>query len=72
MTNSERLQLAVNGTEPQALPVMILELADQGCAKQETHERLERLLLDIRKRKDHREAHEDAVLDVLDAIGGGT
>jgi hypothetical protein len=31
---------------------------------------LEKLLLDLRGRPDHREANEDAVLDVMDGLAG--
>lgn len=71
MTPNERLQAAIHETDrARALKAAVLELSAEGCDKGEIGAILERLLLDLRKRPSHREADEDAVLDVLDGLAG--
>lgn len=71
MTPTERLHAALEKPDPaRTLRVVVLELAAEGCPKREISVLLEKLLLDLRSRPDHREADEDAVLDVLDGLAG--
>ena len=70
-TSTERLQAALGKPGPaRTLRAVVLELAAEGCAKREITVLLEKLLLDLRGRPEHREDDEDAVLDVLDGLAG--
>jgi hypothetical protein len=67
----ERLQAALDKPEgARTLRAVVLELAAEGCPKREISVMLAKMLLDLRGRPNHREADEDAVLDVLDGLAG--
>jgi hypothetical protein len=71
MTTKERLQTALERPDgARLLRAAVLELGAEGCPKGEIAASLEKLLLDLRGRPNHREADEDAVLDVLDGLAG--
>jgi hypothetical protein len=71
MTFIERLQAALDNQDAaRTLRKVILELAAEGCPKPSITALLEKLLLDLRGRTNHREADEDAILDALDALAG--
>jgi hypothetical protein len=65
------MQKAISGCKPgHALRAVVQELVAGGHSRSELELSLENLLLEIRSRADHREADEDAILDVLDALAG--
>jgi hypothetical protein len=71
MTHAERLTAALDAPNPAAtLRTVVLELASEGCPKGAISALLEKLLLDLRGWPDRRTSEEDAVLDVLDGLGG--
>ena len=71
MTPFERLRAALEQPDPaRTLRTVVLDLAAEGCPKREISVLLEKLLLGLRDRQDHREADDDAVLDVLDGLAG--
>ena len=71
MSTAERLQAALDSPNPaDALRAVVAELASEGLRKPDIYALLEKLLLDVRDRKDHGESDEDAVLDVMDALAG--
>ena len=71
MTPAERLEAALRSPDPaQALRAVALDLAAEGCQKPAIYALLEKLVLDLRVRQDHRESDEDAVLDVMDSLAG--
>ena len=55
---------------PSALRAAVVALAAEGCPTREVQTLLENLLLEIRRRSNHRETDEDAILDVLDGLAG--
>lgn len=71
MTPAERMEAALRSPDSaQALRTVALELAAEGCQKPAIYALLEKLLLNLRVRQDHRESVEDAVLDVMDGLAG--
>jgi hypothetical protein len=71
MTPTERLEGALRSPDPtRALRALVVEFAEEGRRKVEIYELLEQFLLDLRTREDYREADEDTVLDVMDALTG--
>lgn len=71
MTPAEQLQAALDTPDgPKMLKAVVLQLAAEGSPTREICGLLEDLLLDLRGRPDHREADEEAVLDVLDGLTG--
>ena len=71
MTHAERLRAALDKPDPaRMLRDVVLALAAEGCPKQEISALLEKLHLNLRGHRNHREADEDAVLDMLDGLGG--
>lgn len=71
MTAQERLETALRSVEPvQALRVLVRDLAREGSTKTEIHELLEKFLVQRRAQHDFHDRHEDALLDVLDALTG--
>ena len=69
MTETERFETALHAQDSgSALRAVVLELAAEGLAKTEIYSRLEKFLLDRRRRAEHSESDEDALLDVLDAL----
>ncbi len=70
-TDTERFEFALHEPEPGvALRTVVLDLAAEGFAKPDVYARLEKFLLDRRRREDHSELDEDALLDVMDALVG--
>lgn len=63
--NSKPLSLAGLG-----LRAVVLELAAKGCLKPDIYALLEKFLLNLRTRADHRESDADAVLNVMDTLTG--
>jgi hypothetical protein len=62
---------ALLAVEPvRALRALVQDLADEGKTKIEIRELLEKVLVQMRTHSDVSEAHEDAVLDVPDALTG--
>jgi hypothetical protein len=70
--STKRLQAALENSDPaRTLRAVVLELAAQGCPKEEIAALLETLLLDLRGQPQHQNAdEEDAILDVLDGLAG--
>lgn len=71
MAPYERFTDALHSLEPgRALRALVLELSAQGYTKANLLELLEILLKEIRTREDSREADEELVLDLMDALTG--
>jgi hypothetical protein len=71
MADEERIQSALHSPEPvPALRALVQDLAREGSTKAAIYGLLEKFVVQQRKRQDLREADEDAVLDVLDALSG--
>lgn len=71
MTALDRLETALRSSEPgRAVRAVVEDLAREGNSKAHLQDFFERVLMQVRTRPDFREAEEDAVLDVLDALTG--
>ena len=71
MTANEGLETALCSATPvQTLRARVEELVREGSTQAEIYAQLETLLEQLRTRPDFREANEDAVLDVMDALTG--
>ena len=69
MTFDQRVQTALRSSQPVvALRALVQELAREGNAKAVIYELLEKYVVALRSQPDHREADQEAVLDVLDAL----
>jgi hypothetical protein len=71
VTAEDRLASALRSPDPaQGLRGLVLRLFEEGHTKADIYERLEKLLLSVRAREDYREADEDHLLEVMDALTG--
>lgn len=71
MTFAERVDIALRSAQPgTALRALIADLGREGRGNAEIIELLENLVAERRTRADFREEHEEAILDVLDALRG--
>ncbi len=71
MTAEDRVINALHSPEPvPTLRALVHDLAGQGSTNAEIYGLLEKFLVQLRQRTDFREADEEAVLDVLDALSG--
>ncbi len=71
MTPPARLQAALEKPDPTlSLRAVVIELAAEGYQNREIQGLLEGLFQALRDCPDHREADEDAVLDVLNGLAG--
>jgi hypothetical protein len=70
MKASEQFQAALRSLEPvQALRAVVKQLVTEGRTKDDIYTSLEQVVLDLRRRPDHREGDEDVVLDLMDTLG---
>ena len=71
MTLHVGFEKALQSAEPaQALRSLVDQLASEGYGKQEIYGFFEAFLLHLRHRENRKEAEEDMVLDVMDALTG--
>ena len=71
MNIQERIQVAVRSTKPgAALRALVDELTLEGRDKPSIINLLEEFVVEQRTRPDFREADEEPVMEVLDALGG--
>jgi hypothetical protein len=71
MTAEERFETALRSAKPvPALRVLVQDLAREGSTKTEIYGLLEKFLAQLRARPDFRDADEEVVLDVMDALTG--
>jgi hypothetical protein len=71
MTSLKRLEEAFHSPDPaKTIRAVVSDLALEGKRKEEIYELLEKLLLELRSQKCHREDQEDPVLDAMDALTG--
>jgi hypothetical protein len=67
----QRFQSALDSHEPAfSLRTLAQQLAAEGQTKEQVYELFETFLLELRQNEKLREADEDAVLDVMDALTG--
>jgi hypothetical protein len=71
MNDAERLTQALRGPDPsRELRSVVQTLAQEGRTRGEIYALLEQVLLDLRSCEPPREAEEEIVLDVMDALTG--
>ena len=71
MTAEDRVQAALREAEPvPALRLLVEDLARAGNSKTAIYGLLENALVQLRRAPHFRDGDEDAVLDVMDALGG--
>ena len=71
MTPEQRLENALRSADAtQGLRTVVRELAQEGRPKAAVYQLLEKLLMHLRGRPDAREANEEIVLAVMDALTG--
>lgn len=71
LSNSDRLEAALHTPEPvPSVRALVQDRARGGSTKTEISGLLESFLVQLRTRPDFRDADEEAILDVLDALSG--
>ena len=71
MTAQERFENALRSSDPvPALRALVQDLGRAGLTKPQIYEMLETFRVQMRRQADYREADEEILLDIMDALNG--